>query len=746
MVGPTLPGARSGQPASVIGAFSTTERPPGHCAPPRLAYAWVVMRNWRAGWPRRPSPRAAAALVCGAAAITALPGCLRSGSPLIPYEDDAGPAPAIVLGGDDAGLLADVDLGDPFAITGLQPSHGPWTGGTHATIAGRGFSSSIHVWIGSTQLDPSAVLASDPTRASVVTPQGTPGPADVRIENIATAEQRTLPAGFYYDAFVVSPDTGSTTGGTRIALRGSGTQWASTSTVAVGGMPCTAVQVTDATDLACTTPAGSPGTQDVTVTNADGSLDQARDAFTYSDSPDGYRGGLTGGTLSGSLTVIAFDSDTGSPLTGGKAIAGSDIATAIIGTFDSSGTASLSGPSLMGSVTVTVTAKCHQPITFVDVPVDSVTAYLDPELDPSCGEGDPPSGGNYYSTDVGSVAGELVWPTGPEFSAAGWANVPMPTGSQRRAAYVFPTTGNPLDTFQLPETYFATTPDSTGELGYAYSASAVPGNQTLYALAGLEDRTANPPWFEPYAMGVVRGVLVQPGQQTSGIDIPISTLLDHAVITVPQPPPPTPRGPDRLISTLAINVGADQFAILPQGTVTSFLPISGSVSFVGAPSLDGTLSGASYDLTASALTGPNGQTPMSVVNRIETTSANDPVTVSGFFDIPTLLQPPATTWGGTHVALQATGPIDLAVVQISSGNGLMTWQIVAPGSDLSFDVPDISQVPGVASLVHGPIVTTFSIARMDAFEYGSLRYGQFSGAPASGVWSAYAQDTATGSY
>ena len=710
-----------------------------------MAYAWDVMRPWHDRGPQGPSLRAAGIALSALAAMATAAGCLRSGSPLIPYQDDAGPPPAIVLGGDDAGRLGDVDLGDPFAITGLQPSHGPWTGGTHATIAGRGFSSSIQVWIGSTQLDPSAVLASDPTRASVVTPQGTPGAADVRVRNVATAEERTLAAGFFYDSFVVSPDTGATTGGTRIALQGSGTQWANTSTVAIDGMPCTAVSVTDATHLSCTTPAGSPGTQDVTVTNADGTLDQARDAFTYSDSPDGYRGGLSGGTLSGSLTVLAFDALTGAPLTGGRAIAGSSIATAILGTFDSSGTVRLSGASLNGTVTVTVAAKCHQPITFVDVPVDTVTAYLDPELDPSCGQGDPPSSGNYYATSNGSIVGELVWPTGPEFSNASWANVPMPTGNQRRAAYVFPTTANPLDPFQLPSTYFATTPDSTGEVGFQYSATAQPGNQTLYALAGLEDRTVSPPWFEPYAMGVARGVLVQPGQQTSGIDIPISTLLDHAVITEPQPPQPTPLGPDRLLSTLAIDVGASQFAILPQGTISSLLPISGQVSFVGAPSLDGTLSGCLYDLTASAVTGANGLAPMSVVNRVETTVANDPVTVGGFFAIPTLVQPSAANWSGTHITLQATGAIDLVDVQITSGNGLVTWQIVAPGSDLSFDVPDLSQIAGVTSLVHGPTVITFAIARVTSFQYASLRYGQFAAVP-SGAWSAFALDTTTGSY
>ena len=575
-----------------------------------------------------------------------------------------------------------------------------------------------------------------------MTPPGNPGPADVRVRNVANAQERTLVAGFFYDSFVVSPNGGATTGGTLVVLQGNGTHWTGASTVAVGGRPCTALTVTDATSLTCTSPAGAPGSQDVTVTNADGTLDQARDAFTYLDSPDGYRGGLHGGALSGNLTVLAFDAWTGTPLAGGKAIAGSNLATAIVGTLDTSGAARLGDPSLRGPITVTVAAKCHQPITFVDVPVDTVTAYLLPVLDPSCGQGDPPSTGNWYATESGEIDGQLVWSGGIEFARANWNNVPMPSGNERRAAYVFATSGNPLDGFQLPPAQNATTPDSSGRVGYEYSMITLPGSRTIYALAGLEDRSVAPPRFEPYAMGIARGVFVQPGMKTAAIDIPMTSLFDHALATEPQPPPSMPRGPDRLVSTLALNVGANQFAILPQGVDTTLLPVSGGVSFVGIPSLDGTLSGAAYDLTGAAVSGMSEGPPMSVVKRIETTLANDPLTVGGFFSIPTLLQPSSGKWSGAHVTVQATGAIDLVVAEVSSGNGLVTWQIVAPGSDLSFDLPNLSQVPGVGTLVHGPIETTFSIARMAAFDYGQLRYGQLS----SGAWNAYAVDTAAGSY
>ena len=688
------------------------------------------MPNWR-------STVAVSGLVALVAAAACLPG---TGPALNPYVDDAGPPPPSKLGGDDGGLM-DIDLGAPFAVVGLQPSHGPWSGGTRTTISGRGFSSKIDVWFGPTQLASSDVFASDPTRITVVTPSGKPGPVDVRVRNQSNAQEATLPAGFTYDSFVVTPGTGATTGGTRISLKGSATSWTKGSTVAVGGKPCTGLAYKDATDLSCFTPANDPGSQDVSVTNAEGSVDRASDAFVYSDSPDGFRGGLTGGALAGTMTVLAFDAWTGAPISG-VAIAGSNPTT--VGSFDSNGAAHLTGSLLNGKVTVTMVGVCHQPMTYVDVPVDTVTAYLNPTLDPSCAQGEPPSTGNWYPSDNGEVDGELVWSGGIEFQRAAWGNVPMPTGStQRQAAYVWTTTGGPNDAFNMPAPKSATTPQSTGQLGYAYSLGGVsPGNLTIYALAGLEDSSTNPPTFEPFVMGIAAGVPVQPGTKTTGVDIPMTTLLDRSLTTVPQPPAPQPRGPDRLRSKWAISLGANGYAVFPQGSRTTFLPVSGDVSFIGVPALDGTLVGASYALTASAVTGLLGNDPSSVVAAIQTTDANDPITISGFFDVPTLVVPGAGTWSGTHMQMQASGPIDLAVFNVSSGGGLVQWQIVAPGSDLSFDLPDISQVPGVDSLIRGRITTTFQIARETGFQYASLRTGDLS----TSSWNAYAEDSASGSY
>ena len=93
-------------------------------------------------------------------AAACLPG---TGPALLP--DDAGGG-SVDLGGDDGGFFQlDADLGDPFAIAGLSPSHGPFNGGTRSRIDGRGFSSKLRVFVGGQEIDAASLLASDPTPA-----------------------------------------------------------------------------------------------------------------------------------------------------------------------------------------------------------------------------------------------------------------------------------------------------------------------------------------------------------------------------------------------------------------------------------------------------------------------------------------------------------------------------------------------------------------------------------------------------
>src|SRR5438552_5122745 len=133
-----------------------------------------------------------AAIACTGVALAF--ACVPGTGPALLDTPDATPPPPVDLGGDAGPTTSDVDLGDGFAIVGLVPSHGPWTGGTRAVVNGRGFPSSLRVWIGGTELASSAIFASDPTRAAIEVPPGKPGAADVRIRDEATAAERVLAA------------------------------------------------------------------------------------------------------------------------------------------------------------------------------------------------------------------------------------------------------------------------------------------------------------------------------------------------------------------------------------------------------------------------------------------------------------------------------------------------------------------------------------------------------------------------
>ncbi len=655
--------------------------------------------------------------------------------------DDAGGPPDQNLNGSDAGKL-DVDLGDPFAIQGLEPSHGPFTGGTRTVIAGRGFTSSLRVWVAGTEVAASDVFASDPTRAAITTPPGPPGLADVKVRNDSTAEERTLAQGFLYDAIALTPTTGATSGGTRLAIQGSGTAWSQGTTVTVDGAACTDVQVADATHLQCTTPAGTPGAKDVVVIDANQSSVQAREAFTYDDSPDGYRGGLTGGALNGSLKVLVLDAWTGFPIAGATAVVGSDATSALVHKTDGSGAASFTDASLTGAVTVTAAEKCHQPLTFVDVPVDTVTAYLAPVLSVACASGDPQTISG-TPRDVGDVQGELIFPTGIEFQVRGdWTGVPKALGpNERRAAYVFVATGNPLQTYYQPDSTTATTEQSPGSLGYGYTLTTYPGNVTLYALAGIETTTTNPAKFMPYVMGVARGVPIVPKTETTSVDIEMNLLLDHAVKATPVPPPTTYRGPNRLETQVAVSLAQGQYGVIPNGNQVTLLPMSATLSFVGLPALAGSLTGESYALSASAATGSNMQAPGSVLAHVLTNDANVPIALTGFVPVPSLGSPGAGLWDGKTVSFGETSPFNLALVNVSTGGGLVTWSIVTPGKT-SFTVPDLGAIDATLALQHGAIGTEVYAARIDGFSYASLRSGQLG----TSAWSAYAFDVLAGAY
>lgn len=657
-------------------------------------------------------------------------------------QDDAGLDSFVPVDPLEAGdARSELPATDPHALIGIDPSHGRFSGGTRAVIRGRGFDSTTRLWFGSTEV-PSRDVVADFDKLQVVVPAGEPGLVDVRVQNgNDESTSRVLVSGYRYDALYVEPSSAPTTGGTEIDIYGSGTAWSSSTTVRIGNEPCLALSVVSPTQLECRVPPHQPGTVTVRVGNGTDWIEVA-DAFTYADSDNGFKGGLSGGALDGVLKVAVYNDYTGMPVPGAQVVAGT-----LQASTDAAGIALLTDDSLTGKRSVTIAKHCFKATTFLDVPVDTVTAYLAPVMSPDCGSADagdiPPVGGR--TSNPATIKGQLVWPMTGEFQRGHWSNVPPPASEQeRQVAYVYTPHWDPTAKFQ-PDPSRTVLPDAPGTIGYEFSMSSGGGNLTLYALAGIENTQTRQ--FTAYALGLVRGVTAVPGQTTADVLIRMDKQLDQALVLRAQPPSPGPRGPDRLLAGVSVRLGNDGYVILPAGWRSLPLADTGDVTFVGLPGLDGMLDpseGVRFVSWARAVTGASYGAPLSVVGKFVTTDATVPVDIGSFVPVPVLKVPgPTERFDGRHLEIEyAPGGtfVDLTVIRIQAGGGLMEWLVTAPANKRSIELPDLGSMG--ATLPSGPVTISVYGANVDeaGFDYGTLQYRHLG----SSGWLAYSQDVFNG--
>lgn len=638
----------------------------------------------------------------------------------------------------------DLEAGPPYAVLGVQPSHGPFNGGTRVEIRGRGFSSKTKVRFGAFDVSPSDVVASDPYHVQAITPAGEPGAADIVLFDEPTGQTAVLKGGFTYDSYYVDPNSGASAGGTLITLIGRGTAWSAGTTVAIDGKPCGDVAVVDATHIRCVAPEGTPGTKSVSVTTPDMVVSTVRDAYTYADTNDGYRGGLAGTKLPGELKVLALANPNGDLVPDATVVVRGSDGVVQTGTTNVSGVAAFGAPP-KEPLTVTISKKCLQPTTFDGVRVRSVTAYLSPVMSVACIPPDgepPPTGGR--ARNAGTIVGELVWPGAVEFKRAEWKGVPGPTKpTQRTVAYVWTTSRDNLQRLQLPDPATATTPTSPGTLGYQFQLVTLPGNVTIYAIAGIEDRptTGAEPTFDPYVFGIVRGVAVPNGGIIDRVLVPMNGTFTHQVQHTVSGIPQTPRGPDRIQSTLVVDTG-DGFMLMPQRPRQDLLPFPGIVSFTGVPPLSGPIASASYVTAIEAVSGGSGGVPTSSWLRFRSRTSGTPVNIGPFVPLPKMTSPAVDKpWDGRTVSFDlASGSADLITVSVNAADGSSSWTIVAPGDARSISLPDFSAKPELG-LPAGSLTIGVAAAKLDAdFSYDAVRYGQLG----RSAWAAYAYDNALG--
>ena len=176
-------------------------------------------------------------------------------------------------------------VGDPPSISSIDPATGPSGGYTPVTITGAGFNGTTSVKFAGVNADSFVVNSS--TSITAVTPPGAQFSfADVMVTDNDGSD--TLAAAYFYsfnptpDIAAVAPNQGPPEGGTRVEV--SGPSVVGVNDVQFGGVSGTDVEVTSATTLAVTTPAGVIGTVDVTANGA--GSDVLVGGFTYVDPGD----------------------------------------------------------------------------------------------------------------------------------------------------------------------------------------------------------------------------------------------------------------------------------------------------------------------------------------------------------------------------------------------------------------------------------------------------------------------------
>ncbi|MGC1265311.1 MAG: IPT/TIG domain-containing protein [Candidatus Acidiferrum sp.] len=236
-------------------------------------------------------------------------------------------------------------------VTGVSPSNGPVAGGTAVTITGTNFASGATVTFGSAAATNVVVVSA--TSITATTPAGSSGPVIVTVT--VAGQSGSLANGFTNVApptvTSVSPNSGTTAGGTAVTI--TGTNFVSGATVTFGSAAATNVVVVSGTSITATTPAGSVGAVTVTVTNPGALSGSMTNGFTYAVVPtvsaiSPANGPAAGGTA---VTITGTNFASGATVTiGGTA------ATSVVVVSSTSITATTPAHA-SGAATVTVTVN-----------------------------------------------------------------------------------------------------------------------------------------------------------------------------------------------------------------------------------------------------------------------------------------------------------------------------------------------------------------------------------------------------
>jgi hypothetical protein len=376
----------------------------------------------------------------------------------------------------------------PPTVTTISPSAGPLGGGTTVTITGTnllrasavkfGAASATFTIVSATQINATAPAQSAGTvDITVTTPGGTTA--------TGAGDMYTYTSGPSVAA--VSPSSGPTAGGTSVTITGANLD--NPTAVKFGSNSATIGSHT-ATQIVATSPAGLPGTVDVTVTTAGGtSATSAADEFTYAAPPTVTGVSPTSGpTLGGTVVTI-----TGTNLANPSVVKFGGANAAVVTPISATKLTAVAPTGSAGPQDVTVTTPGGTSATssadqFTFVPPPTVTG-----VSPSSG---PAAGGTSVTitgTDLtGATAVQFGATPATSFSVDSSAQVTATTPAGSGTADVTVTTPSGTSAFNSSDrfTYNPSTPPPSSPVVltgapsvHSSSAAALEGSVNPQGLA-----------------------------------------------------------------------------------------------------------------------------------------------------------------------------------------------------------------------------------------------------------------------
>ena len=194
------------------------------------------------------------------------------------------------------------------SVTAISPNAGPIAGGTVVTITGTGFADSIATTgVSFAGNNATSYTINSDTSITATSPAHAAGVADVVVTNETGSSSTSSADHFSYEALPsvtgISPAAGTTNGGDVVTITGTGFVVGST-TVAFGAGAGTSVSCASTTSCSATSPAGSAGVVDLTVTTAGGtSTISSADHFTYDATPSVTAVSPNAGPIAGGTVV-----------------------------------------------------------------------------------------------------------------------------------------------------------------------------------------------------------------------------------------------------------------------------------------------------------------------------------------------------------------------------------------------------------------------------------------------------------